>query len=178
MYALRNSISGRTLTLKNYPKLALCSPYITFGSDWLMIYAPNMMTVLGIHTINNQVINIPIDQLSLTSNISDDSRDLLVSVLYESILSYIMIHHPTLPDHLEITSESINLCFDCTNAIQISTIADQWFSQFLQIPCSLVKQDLLHTTTNSTHEKSFTNNGQFLMISKQSLENLQDKVRI
>lgn len=168
-YALRSSISGRTLTLKSYPKLALCIPYITMDSDWLMLTAPEMKTILGIHIVYNQGVTVPIELINESGELPSDQ-----SVLYSKFLKFLEQASDPINKFATI-SGSVENCFDCQNAIQISSIADRWFSDYLQFPCTLMRHDPSENNQQNL-EKSFSNSGQFLMISKQSIENLEDKV--
>jgi hypothetical protein len=183
-------MTGKTITLKTHPKLSLCTPYLTQESDWMIITAPGMTTLLAINCHSQQTMTFPLSQLMPPSHESHTSlpslhANLLIALASELRQSQDDQQIDGDPDPLLLLG-SIELCWDCKDAQRISKIADDWFTSYLEIDCTLVTQSSLppaHAERETQEplpqkhlEKSFSNSGQFLMVSRQSIADLQDKV--
>lgn len=193
-YAIQNSITGKTITIKSHSKLTLCIPYVDLNSDWMTIMAPNMPTILTMNYQSNEVILIPIENY-----INDENPFISHSNIHERVVndillkkSYYITNDNNNTNNLDISTistNSIQICIHDINTTKISDLADSWFSDYLGIKCHLIIQtnnenenknknsDNLNES-NNYKLKSFSNIGQFLMISLPSVKNLEDKVSI
>lgn len=186
--------------MKSHSKLTLCVPYVNLQSNWMTIVAPDMTTILTIDYQTHEVILIPIKQY-----INEDNPMIINnSTLHEKIVSDLLTEKQnsttTLKKfdnihNIEIDIDSVQICVNNLNTTRVSKLADEWFSQYLGVQCSLMimQNNTENNNSNNNYEtssnelsnnnnnnnnnmKSFSNSGQFLMISLPSVKNLEDKV--
>ncbi len=155
-FALQSAITGRPLTLKSHPQLTLCIPFVDLESNWMTVQAPGMKTILAINYHTHQVL------------LKREGELITIEDLERSIES------KTSSD----ISLPIQICLDCQHSCHLSPVADQWFSEYLQQKCYLVARqneaNSLPEVGNS--QSSFSNSGQFLLVSEESVKSLQDMV--
>jgi hypothetical protein len=154
-----------------------------------------MSTLLAINCDTHNTLTLSLD---LVSEQHHHNQDKDLPLLYQHFLDYLSRHEEELTNEIvgavsgdNRAVESIEICIDCQIARRVSKVADQWFSDYLRVNCFLVVQtdgdpqipstvisSSLGTTQTTSVTKSFSNSGQFLMISKQSVENLEEKVSV
>lgn len=79
---------------------------------------------------------------------------------------------------------NVNIWHDQCHALPVSNIADQWFSDFLQINCQLVYQAKNHTRpvdqkyARTDDQTSFSDGFPFLIVSEASLAQLNEQMEL
>jgi uncharacterized protein YcbX len=148
-FAVVSNRTGKVLTQKTYPKLALCKINIDIASGLLTI--------------------------SIAANDNLDSNSISIGILEQPCNEIVTVASPSIfDDSVIVCSRSLPIFHfnDMDSAHkQEYNLASAWFTSYLREPCTFVrrKHSVPLVSSESVSHGNFSNEAQFLLITESSL---------
>ncbi len=170
MFAVVSATTGKVLTQKTCPRLALCRPRIDLTSNALTVLAPGM----------NSPLVVPLTDEDDCED--DDAGNSSCNGDRTVGSSYVPLESGS-AEFVTVCNRRTEIAVRTDGRLRRSSsaAADKWFSEYLQERCALVKrrdrsgghtESVLSSKEKEDTPGNFVNEAQFLMITQRSLHEL------